>query len=84
MLAHYVSDFYAFATLQVFLEHVDVEGSTKAKTVMLHIFVYIVVQYICISGVRWGRWTLGAATGGGGRGPVNLVGLLSFECVENL
>jgi hypothetical protein len=32
MLAHYVSDFYAFATLQVFLEHVDVEGSTKAKT----------------------------------------------------
>jgi hypothetical protein len=28
--------------------------------------------------------TLGAATGGGGRGPVNLVGLLSFECIENL
>jgi hypothetical protein len=23
MLAHYVSDFYAFAALQVFLEHVD-------------------------------------------------------------
>jgi hypothetical protein len=34
MLAHYVSDFSAFAALQVFLEHADVEGLTKANTEM--------------------------------------------------
>jgi hypothetical protein len=34
MLAHYVSDFRDFSTLLVFLEHADVEDSTKAKTKM--------------------------------------------------